>query len=44
MAEVVTAEELAEVNLFLDAVLETEVMKVHVAASSTLEHSSLIAE
>lgn len=28
MAEVVTTEELSEVNLFLDAVLEAEVMKV----------------
>lgn len=29
VAEVVTVEELTEINLFLDAVLETEVMKVH---------------
>lgn len=29
VAEVVTVEELAEINLFLDAVLETEVMKVY---------------
>lgn len=28
MAEVVTTEEVSEVNLFLDAVLEAEVMKV----------------
>lgn len=29
VAERVTAEELVEINLFLDAVLETEVMKVY---------------
>lgn len=29
VAELVTAEELMEINLFLDAVLETEVMKVY---------------
>lgn len=33
VAEQVTTEELAEMNLFLDAVLQTEVMKVHVITS-----------
>lgn len=31
VAEQVTAEELTEINLFLDAVLKTEVMKVHIS-------------
>lgn len=40
VAEVVTAEELGEINLFLDAVLATEVMKVYLTNSTLHLRSS----
>lgn len=41
VAERVTAEELTEINLFLDAVLQTEVMKVHLTCYNQLHLTSL---